>query len=893
MTFARWLYTIPQRLRSLFRRDAVERDLDDELRDHLERKAQEYRSSGLTAEDARRSALRDLDGFELRKEQCRDARRVNVVENLLQDVRFAVRMLRKSPAFTITAVLMLGLGIGANTAIFSVVNAVLLRPLPFPEPDRLVRVESTIARTGEVGGVSYPDFLDWRKQNTVFQNLATFNIRGLALSGDGTPVRLRGAMVSADLFPLLGIAPSMGRWFTPSEDLPGAAGGANAVILSHQTWQSYFHSDPLILGRSIQLDHAPFTVVGVMPPSFQFPIGPEPVEAWITVAVDAVTADGKPMLAQRGVHYLEVVARLRPGVTPSQAQGQMRTVVASLNQQYPDGGIRGLLVSPEGEHLASDFRTALLVLLGAVGCVLLIACANLASLVLSRGTARQREIAVRSALGASRLRLAQQLAVEHLLLAFVGGAFALLLAHWGVQLLLRLAPADVPRLQQAQLDSTVVLFAGVASALCALFLGLVPVLQLSRLQIAGAVQHGSRGQTQSASHSRSRAALVVSQMAVASVLLVGAGLLLQTLVRLLRVDPGFRSEHVLSFRANLPDAYSGPQQQAFYDQLADRLREFPGVTSASAVYAVPLGNNGFDVSYAIEGRDIPDVDLPSSRLNVSEPQFFQTLGIPFLNGRDFTARDDLQALPVIIINEALAHAVYPNENPIGKRLRPGVGNGYPQSPWRTIIAVVRNVQALDLRTQPVPELWLPLAQCPRLGTMTFVARTTLDPHSLISYAQSQAAAIDKSIPLFSIKTLERYRADSVAQPRFQASLLGAFAALAVLVAAVGLYGAISYSVAQRRLEFGIRLALGAQSSDIRRRILSQGARLAGLGLAVGLAASFVLVRLMHSLLFGIAPRDPLTFIVVAALLALIALLASYIPARRAVRVDPVHALRHE
>jgi len=894
MNLLRTFYTIPLRLRSLFRRDSIERELDAELRDHLERKAALYQSSGLSPEDARRAAFRDMDGLELRKEQCRDARRVNVIENLLQDARFAMRMLRKSPAFTATAVLILGLGIGANNAIFSVVNAVLIRPLPFPEPDRIVRVESTIARTGQVGGVSYPDFLDWRRQNTVFQTLAAFSIRGLALSGAGTPVRLRSAMVNADLFPLLGIAPTEGRWFTSEEDLPGAAAGANAAILSHHAWQQYFQSDPSILGRRIELDHAPFTVVGVMPRGFQFPIGPEPVEAWITVAADAVSSDGKSMLAQRGVHYLEVVARLKPGVTPAQAQEQMRTIVDALNRQYPDDGIRGVLVSSERAHLASDFRSALLVLLGAVGCVLLIACANLASLVLSRAAAREREIAVRSALGASRLRLAQQLVVEHLALAFLGGVFALVLAQWGVRLLLRLAPAGVPRLQQTHLDSTALIFTAIASALCAVFLGLVPVLQLSRLQIAGAVKEGSRGQSHGAAQARFRAVLVVSQMAVAVVLLVGAALLMQTLVRLLRVDPGFRSEHVLSFRANMSDAYSGAQQQAFYDQVVDRLREYPGVTSASAVFAVPLGRTGFDISYEIEGQDIPEPDRPSSRLNVSEPQFFQTLGIPFLNGRDFTPRDDLQAPPVIIINEALARTAYPNENPIGKRLRPGLGNGYGgKAPWRTIISVVRNAQAESLQSQPAPELWVPLAQCPRLGSMTFVARTTVDPHSLIAYAQSQAAAIDKSVPLFSIKTLDEYRTDSVAQPRFQASLLAVFAILSVLVAAVGLYGAISYSVAQRRFELGIRLALGAQRSDILRRVLREGAILAALGLAIGLITSLALARLMDSLLFGVTARDPFTFSVVAVVLAGVALLASYVPARRATRVDPIQALRHE
>jgi putative ABC transport system permease protein len=889
----RWLYTVPLRLRSLLRREAVERDLDDELRDHLERKTAQYQASGLAAEQARRAALRDIGGLELRKEQSRDTRRVNFVENLVQDVRFAIRMLRKSPAFTFTAILMLGLGIGANTAIFSVVNAVMLRPLPFPDPDRIVRVDSTIARTGEAGGVSYPDFLDWQKQNEVFQSMAVFGMRGPALSGSGAPVRLRAVIADAGLLPLLGVVPVLGRWFTSEENSPGAAGGANAAILSYRAWHQYFGADPAIVGRGIELDHAPYTIVGVMPQGFQYPVEERPIDLWFTIAVDAVSSSSKPMLAQRGVHYLQAIARLKPGVTPQQAESQLRTIVDGMNREHPNDGLRGSRVTPERIHLTAQFRTALIVLLGAVGCVLLIACANLASLVLSRATARQREIAIRAALGAGRARLIQQLAVEHLALALLGGAFALLLAHWGVQILLRLAPTDVPRLQQAHIDSIVILFTGIASILCALFLGLVPVLQLSRLQVAGAVKEGSRGQTQGATHARWGAELVVSQIAATVVLLVGAALLMQTLVRLLRVAPGFQSDHVLSFRANMPEAYTGGQQQAFYHQLVDRLRQFPGVQSASSVFAVPLGHIGFDISYGIEGRDIPESDLPGTRFNVAEPQFFRTLGIPLLNGRDFTARDDLQAPPVIIINEALARAVFANENPIGKRLRPGVSNGYPESPWRTVIAVVRNVQGQDLRTPPLPELWVPLSQCPNLGSMTFVARTTVDPHSLVSYAQSQAAAIDRSIPLYSIKTLDEYRSASVAQPRFQASLLAAFAILSMLVAAVGLYGAISYSVTQRRLEWGIRLALGAQRGDILRSVLRQGATLATLGVTFGLLVSLVVARLLSSLLFGVTARDPSTFAAVAALLGLVALLASYVPARRATRVDPIQALRHE
>jgi putative ABC transport system permease protein len=889
-----WLYTVPHRLRSLFRRNQLEQQLDEELRDHLERKTQLYKAAGLSPDDARRSARRDLDGLELRKEQCRDTRRVHVLENLLQDFRFGLRMLRKSPAFAITAILMLGLGIGANTAIFSVVNAVLLRPLAFPSPERLVRLNSTIAATGQPGGVSYPDFLDWRKHSTSFQNLAVFNQRGFALSGAGNPVRLEGAMVSADLFPLLAVPPELGRWFRPEEDQQGAAGGADAIVLSHRAWQRYFQSDQGILGRHVQLDHADFLVVGVMPEGFQFPIGPEAIDVWTTVAVDARASEGpKSMLAQRGVHYLSAVARLKPAVSVAVAETEMRRIVSALNEQNPNDGRRGINIAMERDHLAGDVRTGLLVLLAAAACVLLIACANLASLLLSRATTRRREMAIRTALGAGRRRILQQLLVENLCLAFAGAALALLLARLGIRFLLQLAPLDVPRLQQAAIDSRVLLFTAAAAVFTALALGLAPMLQLSGLHIVDAVKDGARGQSASAAPARLRSLLVIGQMSLAVVLLLGAGLLLQSLSRLLSVSLGFRSDHLVSFRANMPESYSDSQQDRFYQQLEAGLRHSPGVTSASAVFGLPLSGNMLGVSFDVDDRNIPDPEQPSANLNIAEPRYFQTLGIPLLKGRDFTQQDNLQSLPVAIINQALARQYFPGADPVGKHIRPGVANGYKTPPNRVIVGVVREVQSEGLREPPSPEVYVPMTQCPHVGSMAIVLRTELPPLFIIAGARSQAAALDKTVPLFNAKTLDEYLSASVAQPRFQVLLLGAFALLSVIVAAVGLYGAISYSVAQRSHEMGIRLALGAQRQDILRKVLGQGIMLAGLGLVIGLAAGLALARFMSSLLFGVSAQDPQTFAAVAVLLAVVALLASYFPARRATQVDPVYALRHE
>jgi putative ABC transport system permease protein len=890
---AHWLYTIPLRIRSLFRRNQVEQDLDAELRDHLENKTRQYLAEGLPPEEARRAATRDLDGLELRKDQCRDTRRVNVVESLAQDIRFALRMLRKSPAFASTAILMLGLGIGANIAIFSVVNAVLLKSLAFPFPDRLVRIDSTVAATGQPGGVSYPDFLDWRKQVSSFQTIAVLNKRGYALSGQGNPVRLDGAMVSADLFPLLGVPPELGRWFRTEEDVPGTAGGADAVILSHRAWQQYFESDPAIIGRSIRLNNAAFTVVGVMPPTFQFPVTPDAIDVWTTVAVDVRANDSKSILVQRGVHYLEAVGRLKPGVSVAAAQMEMNRIVTALNDQYSNSGRRGVEVTPERDRLSGDVRKGLLILLGAAGCVLLIACANLASLLLSRATGRRREIAIRTALGAGRYRIVQQLLVENLCLAFAGNAVALLLARFGIPLLLHLAPLDVPRLQQAAIDSYVLLFTVAAATFTALMLGLAPAIQLSRLRVIDSVKDGGRGQSAGAGHSRVRSLLVVGQMSLAVVLLIGAGLLLQSLARLLSVDLGFRSDHLVSFRANMPDSYSAAQQERFYQQLVAHMRTSPGVTSASAVFGLPFSGNDLSVSFDPDDRKIPDADQPSATFNIAEPGYFQTMGIPLLKGRDFTPQDNLQSTPVVIINDALARQFFPGADPVGRHLLPGVGNGYKTPPNRLIIGVVRQVQSENLRDAPSPELYVPMTQCPQVGSMSVVVRTELPPLSVIADARAQAAALDKTVPLFNAKTLDEYLSATVAQPRFQVLLLGAFAILSVIVAAVGLYGAISYSVAQRSHEMGIRLALGAQHRDILRKVLSQGAVLAGTGLAIGLIAGLASARLMGSLLFGVSAQDPATFTAVAALLGIVALFACYFPARRATQVDPVHALRHE
>ena len=813
------------------------------------------------------------------------------MEMFWQDIRYGVRMLLKAPSISIVATIALALGIGANTAIFSVVNAVLLRPLPFASSEQLMNVWETDSVRGSTrGSASYPNFVDWREQNHVFEHISTYHNSDFIMTGRGESTRLQGAVVNADLFPLLGVTPVIGRGFLPAEDNPGE--GGRVVVLSQGLFQKRFNSDPNIVNQSMVLDGKSYTIVGVMPGAFQFPVQNDPVELWTTVALDR---EGKePITEERGAHYMEVIARLKPGVSKEQAQAEMTAIGTRLEQQYPDKNLhRNIRVQPTLEALVGDVRPALLILLGAVGFVLLIACANVANLLLARAMSRHKEMAIRSALGASRMRVVRQLLTESVLLSLAGGLLGLVLAVWWSDLLVALGKENIPRALQVGLDWRVLGFTLLVSLLTGVVFGLVPALHSSKTELTESLKEGGRSGAEGARRNRIRGVLVVGELAIAVVLLVGAGLLIQSLWRLRQVSPGFESQNLLTFVVGIPEVkYPTDKQAQFYRDLIGRIQSLPGVRSVSSVIPLPLSGDAFSISFETEGRPVAKGDRPSADFFAVQGDYFKTLGVSMLQGRDFTERDNKQGPPVIIVNQAFARKFFPNEDPVGKRIRPGISTDTDDPAMREIIGVVSDVRNRNLSSELRPGYFLPAAQMP-FNQMTLIVRTTNDPHSVITAVQNEVHAMDNELPIFNVKTMDDYISATVAGPRFNATLLVIFAGVALILTIVGLYGVMSYSVAQRTNEIGIRMALGAQTSDVLRLIVSQGFKLVLIGLGIGLVGAFGLMRVIASLLFGVTTKDPLTFAAVAVLLALVALLACYIPARRATRLDPLNALRYE
>jgi Acidobacterial duplicated orphan permease len=808
-----------------------------------------------------------------------------------QDIKYGIRMLLKSPGLSIVATIALALGIGANTAIFSVVNAVLLKPLPFPNSDALMRVYEKDQRRGLLrGAYSYPNFFDLREQNHVFEHVAAYHDGDFIMTGRGEPVRISGGVVTADLFSVLGTAPVLGRTFLPNEDKPTETG--RVVVLSERLFASRFNSDASVLNKQITLDGKQYTVVGVMPHAFEFPIQNEPLDLWTTIADDA--AGDSPVTAQRGAHFLRVIARLKPGVTESQAQAEADTIAARLEQQYPDENThKGIHVESALKALVGDIRPALLILLGAVACVLLIACANVANLLLARAMTRHKEMAVRSALGASRLRVVRQLLTESVLLSLAGGVLGLILAVWWSDLLIALGKKDIPRAIQIGLDWRVLGFTLGVSVLTGLVFGLVPALHLSKTQLTESLKEG-RGAGAGARKNRVRGVLVVAELAIAVVLLVGAGLLIQSLWRLQHVNPGLQPENILTFNLSLPDVrYPSEKQVRFYRDLMVRMRSLPGVQSASAVMPLPLSGDRFSISFQIEGRPVAPKDEPSADLFIAETNYFRTMGIPIIKGRDFEDRDQHTSTPVIIITEQFARQYFPGEDPVGKRIHPGISTwDNEDSTMREIIGVAGDVRNRALNTEPKPAYYMPQSQLP-FTQLIAVVKSTNDPRALTGSLTREVRAMDPELPVFSVKTMEEYISSSVAAPRFNTTLLSIFAAVALVLTIIGLYGVMSYSVAQRTNEIGIRMALGAQTRDVLGLIVKDGMKLVLLGLVLGISGALGLTRLLSTLLFGVTTRDPVTFVAIAALLSFVAILACYIPAWRATRVDPLEALRCE
>ena len=812
--------------------------------------------------------------------------------SLLQDIRYGIRMLAKNAGFTVIATLTLALGIGANTAIFSVLNAELLRPLPFRDPARLVRVWGTSSRTSlRSSSVSYPDFVDWRAQNHVFEEIGAFTNSNYTLTGVDQPAHLEGQAITAELLSLLGATPELGRAFLPGEDEPHH----HVAILSHRLWEHQFGGDPAIIGRTITLEHSGYTVVGVMPASFEFPLQRRPVEIWTTFSPLAETSDGSPPVTKaRGAHFMLVIGRLKPGVTLVQAQSEMNVIAGALQKQYPDSNkYFDVRLVPEQEEITGAIRPALFVLLIAVGLVLLIACLNVANLLLARATTRAREIAIRAALGAGRMRVVSQLLTESLLLALLAGTLGVILAAWGIDMLVRLSPEDLPRVGEIHMDGRVLAFTAILSVLTGVLFGLAPALQITRANLVDTLKEGALSTTAGMHRHRLRSSLVIVEMALALVLLVSAGLLIRSLLRLQDVNPGFNAHNVMTSNVDLPDEkFPNAKKVQFFRELMPRLKALPGVTSSAAIEPLPMSGNEFRISVEIEGRPTAKSDQVISSVRVITEDYFRTLQIPLLQGREFKEQDSADSTQVIVVNESLARQFFPGENPIGKHIRPGISTDDKPARMREIVGVVGDVKYKDLKSEWTPESYIPYAQLP-FGSMTIVARAANDPYSLARPIAESVRSVDQDVPAYEPKTVEDYLNGTVAIPRFNTFLLAMFAGLALLLTAVGLYGVISYSVAQRTHEIGIRMALGAQPKDMLRLVVGQGLQLALTGVGLGLVAALLSTRFLASLLFGVTSTDPVSFGGVIFLLLAVVMLACYIPARRATQVDPMVALRYE
>ncbi len=873
-------------------------EIVEELSQHLEDRYEQALSRGATEGEAYEAALFELKengllGLEIRRVErsvqqdpvpMGIERGANIIGDLAQDLHYGLRMLVKNPSFTIVAVLALALGIGANSAIFSVVNTVLLRPLPYKNPGRLVMLWEEATHLGFPKNTPSPaNFIDWRAQNTVFEAMAAMVERSFNLTGVGEPERFDGRRVSANLFDLLGVQPQLGRAFRAEEDKPGS----RVVILSNGLWQHRFGGDPRVIGQAVSLNGESYTVIGVMPGSFQFPTRRD--QLCVPLAFDAKEA------ASRGNHFLEVIARMKPGVTLQQAQAEMSTIAARLAQQYPEENLRvGSVVTALQEQVVGDIKPALLVVLGAVGFVLLIACANVANLLLARAAARQKEIALRLALGAGRSRLTRQFLTESVLLAVIGGAVGLLLSIAGLRVLKTFIPDTISQAQAISIDAKVLVFTGLVALVTGIIFGLAPAMQVSHLDINDTLKEGGRDAAGGTRGNRIRAPLVIGEIAVSFVLLMGAGLLINSFMHLRNLHPGFRANHLLTMKIPLSEVkYPDKERRSpFYAEVLRRVQALPGVQSAAVAGNLPLTYDGDSMPIGIEGRTDPPPDQrPDVILRVVGPGYFSTMGIPLVRGRDFREQDKADSARVVIVSEKTARHFWPGENPIGKRLKPGSTSR--NIPWIEIIGVVKDVRQNDFVSEPKMQMYMPYQQLNSFAPNALVVRTNVEPLSLAAAVRNAIWAVDKDQPVSNLRSMDEIVSEAVARQRFSMLLLGIFAALAMVLAAVGIYGVMSYSIAQRTREIGLRIALGAQKSDVLKMILRQGLRFVAAGLAIGLAASFVLTRVMASLLFGISAADPATFVSISLVLIAVALLASYIPAVRAMKIDPMLALRYQ
>ena len=876
-----WIGILIDRVRALVRRDAVLQDIDDEMRSHIEMEAEANREMGMPIDQARVSAIKSFGNVASMKDLAYEVKGGGLIETFCQDLRFSYRLLLKNPGFTLIAILTLGLGIGANTAIFSIVNAVLLRPFPYQAPEQLVMIGEGVAR----GSVSYPNFADWKDDRKAFESTSAVRANeNFNLTGAGEPERLQGRLVSAEFLSTLGVKPFLGRDFLIQDDQPGASPTA---ILSYGLWSRRFGGDQSVIGKQITLNNQSFTVIAVTPAEFQYGL-----DADITVPIGLQADRFKARGSDPGI---SVLARLKQNVSLKQAESELNVIYARLEQQYPQSNTgRRAVLMPLHEAFVGDVRQPLLILLGAVGLVLLIACANVANLLLVRASTRRREISVRVALGASRARIVRQLLTESVLLAAIGGALGVVLAYWGTGFIAFQLPDGVPRLHESTVDAAVLLFTLAVSILTGLLFGLAPTLQASRLNLTESLKEGDRGS--SGERQRFRSALVIGEVALTLTLLVGAGLLVQSFRRVLRVDPGFKPQNLLTMQVSVNNA-DGLQIANFFEQLQNNISRLPGVEAVAVSNGLPLGVANHPVFF-VEGRPRPENgNAPSGIRYTVSPDYFRTMGIELLKGRVFNSQDKPETPLVVIIDDALAQQQFPNDDPLGKRLSQ-TSSGIPSY---ELVGVVRHVEHdnLDGSAIRTPQFYTAFNQTPidklptQVRRINLLTRTSVDASSVTAVVRGEIAALNKDQAVFNVRTMEQIVDQSVAPRRFSMLLLAVFAGVALVLASIGIYGMMSYSVAQRTREIGLRMTLGAQRGNVLRLVISQGMKLALIGVALGLVASFALMRTIKNLLFGINATDPLTFVGIALLLAFVALLACWVPARRATKVDPMVALRYE
>jgi putative ABC transport system permease protein len=886
-----------------WRRKQHQSDLEEEIARHLQFAAGDRVERGESAERAQQAARREFGNVALVEQVTRDQWPWRWLDEFLQDLRYATRMLRKNPGFTLVAVLTLALGIGANTAIFAVVNAVLLRPLPFKQPSRLIMLFEGIPKLGfPKMGFSAPDFVVFARAQKSFESVGAYQNKYFNISGDGEPERLMAARISSSVFPMLGVEPMLGRTFTSAEDAPGQS----VVILSYGLWQRRFGADPGIIGRNLDLNRKPYTVIGVMPKAFNFPLrgpqGSEPAELWVPMAFTATELEGW------GTNYMNgVLAGLRPGLAFEQASSEAESLSLLIGSNYPpeltkafQGAELKVAMNPYHEEVVKSVRTLLLILMAAVVLVLLIACANVATLLVSRAASRHKEVALRTTLGATRVRLLQQMLTESLLLALIGGSLGLAFASGLKTYLLSLVPESVPLPRDIPTDGGVIAFVLAACLVTTVLCGLVPAFQVSAMALHGPLQEGGRSGTPGRLRHRLQGFFVTVEFALALVLLIGSGLLIRSFAKLVEIDPGFRPDHVLTLKIPIPsERYTqAPKVRQFYEQLLDRTGNIPGVKAVGLTSDLPLNGCG-TIAIQIEGgrnaaRETPQAICQTWQVG----NYFQTLGIPLLKGRYFTLQDRMDAQPVATVSESAARQLWPGQDPIGKRIRWGV-----YTPWQTIVGIVGDVNDEPLG-QPVQlhvyrpylqmaDLFFEDSRFGEVRSMNLAVRSQTDPASLTSAVIGQIHSLDPDLTVAHIRTMAQVISSSVAGPRFNTLLLGVFAAAALFLAAIGIYGVMAYATTQQTHEIGIRLALGAQPSNVLYLVLRRGVRLAGVGAAFGVAAALALTRLMAGLLYDVSATDPVTFSCVVILLLAIALLACCVPARRAMRVDPIVALRYE